>query len=137
MADVSITPANVVLSSGSAKTGTAGGTITAGMSLYQDAADSDHLKGCDTSGAAALASCVGIALNSASDGQPLSYAPTGSTLNIGGTVVLGTIYCCSETAGGIQPSTDVGSGEFVTVLGVATTAALLQLKINVSGVEVA
>jgi hypothetical protein len=33
----------------------------------------------------------------------------------------------SETAGGICPVADVGAGEFVTMVGVALTAANLQL----------
>jgi len=135
MADLSQTAANVALSSGTKKGGTYGDTITAGMPLYQDASDSDHLKPADAEDTAAKAVCIGIALNNGADGQPGSYAPSGSVVNLGVTLTVGTIYVLSA-AGKIAPSTDLASGDYVTVLGVATTAALLQLTIINSGVEV-
>jgi len=136
MADITQTAANVALSSGSAKYGQAGGTITAGMPVYKDSADGDDLKACQADDVVAQAACVGIALNSASDKQPLVYAPTGSVVNLGATLTVGKVYCVSANAGAIAPVDDLTTGDYVTVLGVATTAALITLGIIVSGVEV-
>jgi hypothetical protein len=104
------------------------------MAIYADGDDNGDLKACQADGTAAEAACVGIALNAASDGQPLSYLGKGS-INLGATLTIGTIYIVSDD-GAIAPSADAASSDFVTVLGIATTAALLDLDINASGIEV-
>jgi len=42
------------------------------------------------------------------------------------------VYCVSTTAGGIAPVGDLTSGNYVTVLGVATTTSSLKLGLNAS-----
>ena len=135
MADLSQTAANVLKSSGSIQNGTAGATITAGMPIYLDADDSNHAKPAEAGDTAAKAAAVAIALNGASDGQPVSYLAAGS-INLGATLTVGTVYVVSQTAGKICPNADLVSGDMVTVLGIATTTALLSLDINASGIEV-
>jgi len=135
MADLSQTAANVVKSSGSIQNGTAGATITAGMPIYLDADDNNEAKPCEAGDTAAKANAVAIALNGASDGQPVSYLASG-TINLGATLTVGTVYCVSQTSGKICPNADLVTGDMVTVLGIATTAALLSLDINASGIEV-
>ena len=135
MADLTITAANVLAGAGSAKAlGTAGEAITAGQSLYIKAADGLLYKAIDTSAAAAAA--VGIALNNAGTGQPISYLTSGP-ITIGATVAIGSIYGVTDTAGGIADVVERLTGDYVTILGVATTAAIIQVDITRGGVAVA
>ena len=133
MADLVITAANVALSSGSTGEATAAATITAGQALALDSSG-DAILASDATDAA-TAACVGIALHGASAGQPIKYANAGS-INLGATLSLGKVYVLS-TSGGIAPVDDIASTEFITVLGVATTTALLKLSIIQSGVQAA
>lgn len=133
MADVSVTAASVVKTSTTTiLEGTAGATITAGQPLYKDSADSYKLKLAD---ADVLASsvCVGLSLHGASSGQPLKYATRGDvTFNSAFTV--GQVYVASVNAGGIAPYSDLASGDYVSILGVATTATNLKLGILSSSI---
>ena len=133
MADLSITAANVEAASTAVEyQGTAGATITAGGSVYEDSTDSNKLKLADAD-ALATAAAKGIALHGASDGQPLRIITEGD-LNPGATVAIGEIYCVSDTAGGIKPVGDLVSTEYVTPLGIGTTTANIKVQIQVSGV---
>lgn len=137
MADITITPANVLKGSDAKveRSKNAGATITAGQIVYLDS-DTDKWKLADANGAtAALAVARGVALNNASDGQPLHVQEEGQ-ITIGGTVVVGTIYVLSATAGGICPAADLATGHRTTILGVGITAAIIDLQIHVSGVAV-
>ena len=82
MADLTITAASVVAGEGaSVKQGTAGATITAGKAVYRDGADGKY-KLADSNGATATIRGVdGIALNGASDGQPVSILTAGPLTN--------------------------------------------------------
>lgn len=133
MADLSITAGSVVPDSGfQFVDGTAGETLTAGLVVYLKSSDTRYWKAsCETSSATAVA--AGIVLNGASAGQPVRVM-TGGVLTIGATVGVGTPYILSVT-GLIAPVTDLATSDWVTTLGVATTAAKLALKIQVSGVQ--
>lgn len=121
MADLTITAANVAAGSGAKVVyGTAGAALTAGQSLYLDSATTTY-KLCDNdSGTAAARSFAGIALHAAASGQPIAVLTAGP-ITIGATVAVGDILCTSSTAGGIAPSADNGTGDYVTVIGVATS----------------
>ena len=137
MADLTITAANVIAATGAAiSSGIAGEAITAGQALYKDAADSNKLKGAQHDSTEAIAECVGIALNSAADDQPVSYITRG-TLALGSILTAGVTYVVGAGAGGIAPDADVGSSDYKTVLGVALSASNLAVNINVSGVALA
>lgn len=119
MADLSITAANVIPGTGAVidKGKKAGGTVTAGMPVYLDsnnkwqAADADD---------ATQAAASGIALNSAEDDQPLHVQTSGQIqLATSSLMTLGVVYVVSTTAGGIAPDTDLGTGDFLTVVGVS------------------
>ena len=136
MADLSVTAASVLASTNAKKgKGTAGATITAGQTLYEDTSDLDSfgkpkLKLADSDSAtAAVRTCVGIALHGASSGQPLQYVIEDSSFTPGGTLVVGTTYVLSDTAGGIMPHADLEIGDYPTVLFVANTTALANMKI--------
>lgn len=119
MADLTITAANVVFTAGTKESGTAGASITAGQAVYLDAATST-LKLAQADGTAAEAAVVGIALHASLSGQPLVYAKTGSTLNIGGTTAKTTAYVLSATAGAIAAQADLVSTNKIVYLGYAT-----------------
>lgn len=137
MADLTITAANVLAGSGATKVaGTAGATITAGQAVYLDTSDNEYkLADCDHATAAVRAP-AGLALNGASDGQPLTVL-TGGPITIGATVTAGVAYYLSPTAGGICPVADVLSGDYPTILGIATSATVLDVKIHSAGVALA
>ncbi len=134
MADISIT-ASAVLAAASAvtETGVAGATITAGQMVYRDTADRKY-KLADANGASALIRTPrGIALNGGSDGQPLTIAREGD-ITMNAVLTEGVAMYLSDTAGGICPVADVGSGEYATVLGIAKSSTVFALSINASGV---
>lgn len=135
MADISITAASVTAASDARKIYvTAGGTITAGMPVYKDTADNNKYKACDAN-AAASAVCAGVALNGSSDGQPLTVCEEGD-VTYNAVLTRAEIYCVSENAGGIAPKADVGTGEYMSVIGVAISTTVLRVKPINSGVVV-
>lgn len=136
MADLTVTAASVLFTSGSSPlTGTAGETITAGMPVYLKSSDGKLWKALAT--AAASADAVGISLHAALAGQPLSYAPTGATINVGATTSKATAYMVSATAGGIAPQADLVSTNKIVYLGYATDAVgAFVVKIANTGVAV-
>jgi len=130
MADISVTATAVVAGSNAQLVaGTAGATITAGQTLYQDASDSNKIKLADANGTSATAAVWGIALHAASSGQPIQGIGGGS-LTINSVLTTGVIYVASATAGGIAPAADIASGWRTSVLGVATSATTLALKLH-------
>lgn len=138
MADLAITAANVVRGTGATiETGVAGVAVTAGQTVYKDTTDSDKLKLCDADGATAIIrTTYGIALHAAAANQPLTVLREGP-VTIGATLAVGTIYCQSNTPGGIMPSADLSTGEFTTILGIAISASVLQVKLQAGGVAFA
>ena len=133
MADISITAANVVAGSDAVReSGTAGATVTAGQLVYLDTSDMKY-KLADSNGAAALRVPNGIALNGASNGQPLSVQK-GGDITIGGTLTAGIPYFLSDTPGGLCPLPDIGAGEFSCIIGIAKSTSVLSVNIQPSGV---
>lgn len=129
MAEVSVTAANVVSGTDADfYVGTSGATITAGMAVYLDEID-NRLKMADANASLEAATVKGIALHAASAGQRLKVQTSGA-ITIGGTVVLSTIYILGAGgSGGIAPAADLASGWYTSILGVATSASVLQLDI--------
>ena len=132
MANISVT-AGSVLAVGTAtrKTGVAGETITAGQALYYSPGDTKYYKAITTT--ATTANVAGIALTGASVDQPVIMLTAGD-INIGGTCAVGEVYVASDTAGAIAAAGDNGSADYVTVIGIAKTTAIISVKILVSGV---
>ena len=135
MADITITAASVLKSATTViEHGTAGATITAGQVVYLDSSDSEYKLADTDSATAAVRSPRGIALNNASDGQPMTIARKGP-VTIGGTLAAATTYYLSGTPGGIAPIADVASGDYTCILGIATSTTVLD--INIIGGDVA
>lgn len=133
MADLAITAANVVARNGSrTEDRIAGAAATAGQVVYLDEAD-DRYKLADCDGAAALRKPRGIALNGAAVGQPLRIHRSGP-ITIGATLVPGTTYYLSPTAGGIAPLADLSAGDYPTIVGIAISTTVLDVQLHESGV---
>ena len=136
MTALSITAANVVAGSNAKKTpGVAGATITAGQAVYRAAATGKLLLADADSATAEVRVVAGIALHGASDGQPLTIQTEGD-INLGATLVVGAVYVLDATAGAIAPAADLSIGEYTTVLGVASSASNLKMKIVTGGAAV-
>lgn len=137
MAAISVTASSVLKSStGSRTTGIAGATITQGQAVYVDTSDSNKIKLADANGTAPANTCAGIAENSASAGQPISYVTTDSGgFTIGATVLAGDMIWVHTTPGAITKTfADLTSGCTVIPLGSMLTTTTLNLQPIVGGV---
>jgi hypothetical protein len=76
---------------------------------------------------------AGIALNGASDGQPIDIITAGD-LTVNAVLTAGTVYYLSPSAGGIAPLADVLSGDDVVVIGIARSTTVLKVAIQIPGV---
>lgn len=132
MADITVTPANVQPTTTTLyRTMTAGGTITAGMVLYENSSGNAVAAQANS---ATTDDIVGVALGGASSGQKVTVA-IGGDINPGGTAVVGMVYCLSAgAAGGIAPYADLVSTNYVSFLGVGTTASNIKLGILNGGI---
>ena len=133
MADVTVTAANVkpVGTSRTVQKVLLGETVTQGQPLYLKAADSKYWKADADTLAEAAAAGIAITPGVADD---YAIMLTAGTINMGGTLAVGQVYVVSVNAGGVAPYSDLGSGDYVTILGVATTTAILNVDINVTGI---
>jgi len=133
MADLTITPADVLAHDGATKdAGTAGAAVTAGQTLYRASDGKLYKADCTT---AVKARAVGVALNDAAAGQPVAYAKAGG-LDPGATVAVGEVYGVTDTPGGVGPVSERGAGDFITILGVGVAADRIELAINKSEVAI-
>lgn len=137
MADITQTAASVALGAQTTpeKKIQVGEAVTQGMPLYK------HTDGkwyqCDANDGVAKAACGAIALSpGAIDGWIMaalpSTTPGASLVNLGATLAVGTVYGVSATKGAIAPIADITSTQFVSVIGIATTAALLDFQPSIS-----
>ena len=127
MAALSITAANVKAGSNAiVKEGVAGATITAGQAVLRGTDGKFVLSDADGSG---LKGCDGIALNGASDGQPLKIQ-SGGDITIGATLTAGTTYYLSPTPGGVGPLGDVEAGDDPIIIGIAKSTSVLMMRIT-------
>jgi hypothetical protein len=127
MADIVITAANVVKGTiATVKPVVFGATITAGKAIVKDPATNKYVLADNNHATAALRVHDGIALNGGGDGQP-GDMQVGGDINMGATLTPGVSYWLSDTAGGVCPYADVGSGERAVLVGVATSASNLRL----------
>lgn len=118
MADLTITSASVKASFDARQiTGVAGVAITAGQALYRDTDGTYKLAIASTQAEAAFR---GISLCEADAGQPVVFARYDPDLDIGASLTAGEAYCVSaNAAGAIAPFSDMASGDFVSLVGIA------------------
>lgn len=141
MAALSQTPANVA--TGSTTTKTRGGlvygeSVTQGQPVFL-AADGKYYR-CDANDTAIKARCAGIALQPGIADSPAVIALPGSTpgeslVNLGATLAAGMVYCVGATVGEIVPYADLTTGDYVTIIGVAKTTALLDFQVLISDTQ--
>lgn len=136
MAELVITAANIIPVTGySSQTAIAGEALTRGQVVYIKASDSKYWLA-QHDGTAAEAGAVGIALQDVAAGQPVQAITAGS-LGFGAILTVGVTYCLGATAGAICVDADVGSSDYKTIIGVASTTSNMVLKIFASGSEIA
>ena len=134
MADLSITATAVVAGSGADRiTGVAGAAIAAGQVLYEDTTTGTWKLADNNSATAAVRVPQGIALNGAASGQPLAIL-RGGPLTINAVLTAGVAYYLSDTPGGICPVDDLASGEYPSIIGIATSTSTIEVKFQSSGV---
>lgn len=141
MADITVTAASVAPGASSVQIqGIAGETITAGMAVYFNASTSKWMKAtaAGTAAQSGNGTQYGIALTGSSNGQPIvvdTSDPNG--ISIGGTTVVGTIYCVSAAAaGGICPWADLVATNYVTPIGVgAASNKIVFLSSGATGIQ--
>lgn len=134
MTDISVTASAVIAGTNSVRDiGTAGETITAGKPVYYDATTAKWMLADSNAGSAAARTPVAISLNGASLNQPLSVHKSGD-LTLNAVLTAGTAYYLSDTPGGICPLADVGSGEYVVLIGIAKSTTVLAVDFQSAGV---
>lgn len=134
MADITVTPANVIVSTGATKVdGTFGETVTAGAALYKKSTDSEwYLAQADS---ATEDDLVGIALDGGANAQP-GFIQTRGNITIGGTVAIGQVYVVSALYGKIAPWSDLVATNYVTIVGIGISATVIQLTPQTTGVQI-
>jgi len=135
MTDLSVTAANVVPGTDARQeVGVAGETITAGQALYKSSTTGKWMKADSNSATAEAHAATAIALTGSSLNQPI-VVQTSGTITIGATMTAGIQYYLSDTAGGICPVADIGSGEYVDLVGLSTSTTVMTLNFKYSGVS--
>lgn len=135
MVDLVVTASNVVAGSDSTTVnGTAGVAITAGQAVYLDATTGKYALADSNSATVAQRRALGIALNSASLNQPIKVLTAGD-ITTGTTMTAGLAYYLSDTPGGICPVADIGTGEFVCLLGIAKSTTVLGFSVQFPNVS--
>lgn len=135
MADLSVTAASVVAGSNAViARGSFGESLTAGQAAYLDPTSHKWMKADSNSATVAARQAGGIALNGGALNQPATVQTSGK-ITIGATLTPGVAYYLSDTPGGICPVADVGSGEYVCLLGLAESASVLDLNIQFPNVS--
>jgi hypothetical protein len=134
MADLVITASNVVPVSTDATnsyvTGITNAAITAGQSVYYDSSTGLYGLFDADSATAAVHTLVGIAVSSAPASGSAVVVQTGGTVALGTVLTKGLLYVGGAgTAGAVAPSADLGSGDYIHLLGLATSTSVLWIKV--------
>lgn len=134
MALLTITPANVGVGSlaSSTRVVQVGEAVAQGEVGYRNATDGKYYKA-DANDADKDAVEVVFLTPASTDGYAVAVL-TGSSVKIGATLTIGKVYYLAPTVGRIGEESDVLSGDYVTVLGVASTTEILNFNPNVTGV---
>ena len=108
----------------------AGEAIAAGDCCFLDTNDNAFLAINDDASKDEVAI---IAIQDAAVGNYVVGIPSGATIQMSNTLVVGDVYVLAGTAGDIMLSSDLGSGDFLTVIGTVSTTARLMLNFDVTG----
>jgi len=119
MADLSITAANVRIGSDAVtQLVQFGEAVTPGQPVY--ISSSKYYKADADDGDKYEATAIAMSHASADDYGLIQLR---GSLNIGATTVEGMVYVLSDTAGGVKPTADLATGDYTTILMVATDAS--------------
>lgn len=127
MADLVITEANMLPATGSVvQDATAAVAVAIGKSVYFDET-TNKWSLADANGTAITAGSggCGIATSGAAGNNQVFKKWSQGSLAFGAILTVGQIYCVSRAAGMICPYGDLIAGDYVTILGVATTTSNL------------
>jgi hypothetical protein len=113
-----------------------GATLAAGVPVYRNAADSEHLAA-DCDATEATRDVKGITLTPGVDGGYGYLAYRGSVILVGASMTEGAKYYLGPTAGEIVPFADLGSADYVVEIGTAISATELKLGIDDTGAQIA
>jgi hypothetical protein len=135
MADLSVTAANVLQSSGtSVSSGVASTAITRGQYVYVLANGTIGLA--DSNGASPANSVAGCCLADVATSQTCFYVAVDSGFTPGFTVLAGDTIWLSNTPGACTKTyADVAAGSTVIPLGVMTSTTVMRLSPLVGGVK--
>ncbi len=139
MADISITATAVVTVSGGTVVGTAGEAIDAGEYCYKKVSDGKYyLADCSAAAVAADAqsdNVIGKALCSSGTNQPIKLQTSGS-VTINSVLTVGTVLYLSGTPGKVTALySDIVSTDWITTLGVPSSATVIDLDFNRTEVQ--
>ncbi len=79
---------------------------------------------------------LGVALNGGAVNQ-LAVVLCAGNYTVGGTIAVGVFYYVSNTAGGIAPIADLGSGDYVSIIGYGVTTAIMKIAPVATGLTLA
>ena len=133
MADLTITVANIDWVSGGRARLDAAETVTAGDVLYSVTSTTC---GVAVVTDAAKDAVIGIALNDATAGHPVTYALSGAVVGFGAIITVGVVYVLSAD-GGIAPTADLATSDYISYLGHGITTSNMELKITNTGLQFA
>jgi hypothetical protein len=135
MTDISVTAASVLAGTDATiENGSAGEAIAAGKAVYKSSTTKKWMLADSNSATAEARKATGVVLNGAALNQPVTVQRAGD-ITIGATLTAGTDYYLSDTPGGICPRADIGSGEYVCLLGLAKSTTVLALDISYPNVS--
>lgn len=128
MANLTITAANVAVN-GQARVRIVqvGEAVTQGQPGYRSTDNKYYQADANASASTAAAECVFLTPAS-TDGY--SVAVFEGDYNPGATVTVGTTYVVSATKGAICPIADLTTGDYVTIIGTASTASNIPIAFN-------
>lgn len=134
MASVALSSSLVAGPESILRVGVADVAIAAGQVVYINT--NGRLRLADADASPATAEAVGIALNGAAAGQPVTYLVEGSLTGLA-TMKVGQHYLLSNTPGSVSEAAVADITEdvtFVTFIGIATSTTTMKIKILASGV---
>jgi hypothetical protein len=136
MANLTVTPANVLAGSNANidRTAAFGEAVTAGQAVYKSSTTGKWMLADSNSVTPEARQAIGIALNGGALNQPAAVQKSGD-IAIGAAVTAGSAYYLSDTPGAICPDADVGAGEYVCLLGLASSTTNLTIDIQFPNVS--
>lgn len=134
MADLSITAANVKLSTTQAiaEQGILGATMTAGQVVYLDSNQTLQLADCSAS---VSRNPIGVLLTGGASGDRVYYLKDRTRYITGATMSAYTTYLLSSTAGALMPAADLSTNDYVTPVIFSLSTTLAEIRILDTGVQ--